>query len=85
MMNNDNGPGVTSSDEESVHASEADRDKKQVKSYAEIVVKCTNYYTSQCNLENKRSQYSGFDKTYRTHLSHFFPGRERANPSMENA
>ena len=84
MMNNDKGPGVASSDEESVYASEPDCDEKQIKSYAETVVKHTNYYMSQHNLENKRSQYSGFDKTYRTCLSHFFHGRERAKRSMEN-
>ena len=85
MMNNDNDAGFVSSDEDSVSSSESECDEKDIKHYAEIVVKCTNYYTSECNLANKRSQHSGFDKTYRTHLSHFFHGRERTKRSMENA
>ena len=85
MMNNDNDVGFVFSDEDSVSSSESECEEKDIKHYAEIVLKHTNYYMSECNLANKRSQHSGFDKTYRACLSHFFHGRERTKKSMENA
>ena len=72
MMNKEDDAGFISSDEDSVCSSESERDEKDIKDYAKIVLKHTNFYTSECNLANKRNQYSGFDRTYRTHLSHFF-------------
>ena len=85
MMNKEDDAGFISSDEDSVCSSESERDEKDIKDYAKIVLKHTNFYTSECNLANKRNQYSGFDRTYRTHLSHFFHGKERTKRSMENA